>query len=49
MRTTRHPIRHVLSLAGMGLMLAVLCGGQALPAAPAAGEAPFTSQHDQVS
>ena len=29
MRTTRHPIRHVLSLAGMGLMLAGLFGGPA--------------------
>jgi hypothetical protein len=29
MRTTRHPIRHILSLAGMGLMLAGLFGGPA--------------------
>jgi hypothetical protein len=29
MRTTRHPIRHILSLSGMGLMLAGLFGGPA--------------------
>lgn len=29
MRTARHPIRHILSLAGMGLMLAGLFGGPA--------------------
>jgi hypothetical protein len=49
MRTTRHPIHHVLSLVGMVLLLAGLCGGPILPAASAAGEAPFTYQHDQES
>jgi hypothetical protein len=42
MRTTRHPIRHVLSLAGMGLMLAGLFGG---PASAADVEL-FVSQND---
>jgi hypothetical protein len=46
MRTTSHPIRHVLSLVGMGLMLAGLFGGLALTAASAAGVEPFAYQHD---
>ena len=46
MRTTRHPVRHVLPLVGMGLMLAGLFGGLALPAASAAGVEPFAYQHD---
>jgi hypothetical protein len=46
MRTTRHPIRHVLPLVGMGLMLTGLFGGFALPAASAAGVEPFAYQND---
>ena len=42
MYTTRHPIRHVLWLAGMGLMLAGLFGGPA----SAAGVERFVSQND---
>jgi hypothetical protein len=43
MHKTRHPIRHVLSLAGMGLMLAGLLGG---PAASAADLELFVYQND---
>ena len=46
MRTTRHPIRHVLPLVGMGLMLAGLFGGPALPEASVAGVEPFGYQND---
>ena len=42
MRTIRHPIRHVLSLVGMGLMLAGLFGGPA----SAADVEPFDYQND---
>jgi hypothetical protein len=45
----RHPTRHVLLLAGIGLILAVLFSCRVLPAASAAGEAPFTYQYDQDS
>jgi hypothetical protein len=46
MRTTRHPIRYVLPLVGMGLMLAGLFGGPVLPEASAAGMEPFGYQND---
>jgi hypothetical protein len=46
MRTTRHTIRQLLPLVGMGLMLAGLFGGPALPAASAAGVEPFSYQND---
>ena len=36
MRTTHHPIHHVLALVGMGLLLAGLCGSPILPAASTA-------------
>jgi hypothetical protein len=42
MRTTRHPIRYVLSFVGMGLMLAGLFGGPA----SAEGLEPFAYQND---
>jgi hypothetical protein len=45
MRTTRHLIRHVLPL--VGLMLAGLFGGPALPAASAADVELFVSQNDR--
>ena len=44
MRTTCHPIRHVLLLVGIGLMLTGLFGGPALPAASAASAEPFAYQ-----
>jgi hypothetical protein len=46
MRTTHHPIARLLSLVGMGLMLAGLFGGPALPAVSAAGVEPFAYQND---
>lgn len=46
MRTTHHPLCHVLSLVGIGLMLAGLFGGLTLPATAAAGVEPFASQID---
>ncbi len=46
MRTTRYPIRSVLQHVGVGLILAGLFGGPALPAASAAGVEPFAYQHD---
>jgi hypothetical protein len=46
MRTTRHPIRHVLPLVGMGLMLAGLFGGSAVSAADLE---PFDYQNDWVA
>jgi hypothetical protein len=46
MRTTRHPISWLLSVAGMGLMLASLFGGPALPAASAADVELFVYQND---
>jgi hypothetical protein len=46
MRTTRHPISWLMSLAGMGLMLASLFGGPALPAASAADVELFVYQND---
>jgi hypothetical protein len=49
MRTTRHPIRYVLPLVGIGLMQAGLSGGPALPAASAAGVEPFAYQNDRGS
>jgi hypothetical protein len=45
MRTTRHRLRHVPPLVGVGLMLAGLCGGPTLPAS-AANVQPFAYQHD---
>jgi hypothetical protein len=47
MRTIRHPIRHVLPFVGLGLMLAGLFGGPALPAASAADVELFVSQNDR--
>lgn len=47
MRTTRHPMRHVLPLVGLGLMLVGLFGGPTLPAASAAGMEPFGYQYDR--
>jgi hypothetical protein len=47
MRTTRHPIRQLLPLVGIGLMLAGLFGGPALPAASAEGAEPFAYQNDR--
>jgi hypothetical protein len=47
MRTTRHPMRHVLQLVGLGLMLVGLFCGPTLPAASAAGVEPFGYQHDR--
>src|SRR6266508_4008750 len=46
MRTTRHSIRYVLSLVGIGLMLAGLFGG---PAVSAADLEPFDYQNDWVA
>jgi hypothetical protein len=46
MRTTRHPIRQLLSLVGTGLMLAGLFGGPALPVVSAADVEPFASQNN---
>jgi hypothetical protein len=46
MRTTRHPIRHVLGFIGMGLMLVGLFGGPIRPAASAADVEPFAYQND---
>ncbi len=45
MPTISRPIRHVLTLVGMGLMLVVLFGGPA----SAADVEPFDSQHDWVA
>jgi hypothetical protein len=45
MSTIRRPIRHVLSLVGMGLMLTGLFGGSA----STADLEPFDSQHDWVA
>jgi hypothetical protein len=45
MRTTRHPMRYVLPLVGMGLMLVGLFGSPSLPAASAAGVEPFAYQN----
>jgi hypothetical protein len=47
MRTTRHPIRDVLSFVGMGLMLAGLFGGPVLPAVSAADGELFVYQNDR--
>jgi hypothetical protein len=47
MRTTRHPIRQLLPLVGMGLMLVGLFGGPTLPAASGAGVEPFAYQNDR--
>jgi hypothetical protein len=46
MRTIRHSIAHVVPLVGMGLLLAGLFGGPALPAASAAGVESFTARHE---
>ena len=46
MRTTRRPMRHVLPLVSLGLMLAGLFGGPALPVASAADVELFVSQND---
>ena len=46
MSTIRRPIRHVLSLLGMGLMLIGLFGGTALPTASAADVEAFVYQND---
>jgi hypothetical protein len=46
MRTIRHSIDHIVPLVGIGLILAGLFGGPALPAASAAEVDPFTDQHD---
>jgi len=47
MRTIRHLIAHVVPLVGMGLLLAGLFGGPALPAASAAGVESFEYQNDR--
>lgn len=46
MRATRHPIHHLVSLIGTGLVLAGLFGGPSLPAAFAAAAEPFGYQND---
>jgi hypothetical protein len=46
MRTIRHSMTHDVPLVGIGLMLAGLFGGPALPAASAAAVETFTYQHD---
>jgi hypothetical protein len=46
MRTIRHSITHVVPIVGIGLMLAGLFGGPALPAASAADVELFVSQND---
>jgi hypothetical protein len=45
MRTICHSIAHVVPIVGIGLMLARLFGGPALPAASAADVELFTSQN----
>lgn len=47
MRTTRHTIAHVVPLVGIGLMLAGLCGGPALPAASAADVEVFVFHNER--
>jgi hypothetical protein len=44
MRTTRHPVHHVLPRVGRGLLLAGLGGGPILPAGSAAGMEAFEDQ-----
>jgi hypothetical protein len=45
MRTTRHPLHHLVSLVGTGLVLVSLWGCLTLPAASSAGVEP-TAYHD---
>jgi hypothetical protein len=47
MRTTHHPTRHALPRVGIGLLLAGLSGGMALPAASAAGVELSEYQNDR--
>jgi hypothetical protein len=46
MRTAPPPIRRLLSLVGMGLMVAGLFGCLTLPGVSAVGEEPFAHQND---